>query len=98
MGLCIILRNSKGDILATLCTSYNIQVKPSLAETYALRSEIGLCNDLCLSKVASEVDAKNVFQTINSKKSGHAMDRSLRTLEDFYSEHLCGKLNLFIER
>lgn len=54
VGIRVIARNSKGDILACLGSSINATVKPVMAETMGLRSAMVFCHELGLSYVILE--------------------------------------------
>lgn len=66
VGIGVILRDSAGDILASLCQSYHCAVQPCVAEAHALRRAMEFCEELGFSNVSFEGDSQSIIQAINS--------------------------------
>ncbi|KAF5464210.1 hypothetical protein F2P56_014303 [Juglans regia] len=80
LGIGLIVRNSEGVILFSLCSSKPFSGLPVLAECCALWRVAELCRDLDIKDVLSEGDAKSVIQAISNCKQERSWSREL--LED----------------
>ncbi|KAF5450110.1 hypothetical protein F2P56_014981 [Juglans regia] len=67
MGAGVIIRNEKGEVMATCHAQKQDVVEPALAECYALRTAMDLCRDLNFDKVIFEGDAQIVINAVNNQ-------------------------------
>lgn len=68
MGAVIIMKDGKGEILATLCTS-KLRVSQAITtEIYALWRAMQLCTKLNIYRVIFEGDALVVVKVVNCKE------------------------------
>ncbi|KAF5449835.1 hypothetical protein F2P56_030240 [Juglans regia] len=57
VGLGVIIRNNKGEVMATGCDSKSYVEQPAIAEGWALSKAMELCKDLSFNRVILEGDA-----------------------------------------
>lgn len=65
-GLCVIIRDSAGEIQVSSCCNLRAGYQPAIAEATALRNAMTICNDLGFIQVIFEWDRKRVFKVVNS--------------------------------
>ncbi|KAF5454970.1 hypothetical protein F2P56_024595 [Juglans regia] len=65
MGIEIIIRDDKGEVMAAYCGSKGNVEQPSTAKCFALRKAIELYSDLSLNKVILEGDAQIIVKAVN---------------------------------
>jgi ribonuclease HI len=90
-GLGVVIRDSHGDLLSARCATKQGSLEPSLAEAEAMLLSIQLCQELNISRVIFEGDAKGVVEGINSTEvdrgwMGHVfadIKQELQTLGDW---------------
>ena len=68
MGAGIVMRDSEGEVLVSLCVSKLNVGSPFVAETVALWRALTLCEELNVWEAVFEGDALGVIQAINSKE------------------------------
>ncbi|XP_041027052.1 uncharacterized protein LOC121267270 [Juglans microcarpa x Juglans regia] len=67
MGLGVVLRNEKGEVLACACYKRPPVSDFVMAKTVALWYAVDLCNELGFNKVIFEGDAQLVVEAVNSE-------------------------------
>ncbi|XP_035544636.1 uncharacterized protein LOC118348020 [Juglans regia] len=67
VGLGVVIRNDKGEVMAACCESKSFVDQPAIAEGWALRKAMELCEDLRFNKVIMEGDAQVVVNAVNSQ-------------------------------
>ncbi|XP_040987644.1 uncharacterized protein LOC121235360 [Juglans microcarpa x Juglans regia] len=93
MGIGIVIRDEKGEVMASACYKKQPVKDPTLAESLALWQTVELCNDLGLNKVILEAgDAQAVVNDVNR---GEDQDLSLcgHIIEDIKLAVLRGRHN-----
>ncbi|KAF5468840.1 hypothetical protein F2P56_012956 [Juglans regia] len=65
MGIGIVVRSSRGEVLAVVSAPKSHVCSAFSAECYALLRSIKLCQELCLYQVVLEGDAKAVVDSVN---------------------------------
>ncbi|KAF5481456.1 hypothetical protein F2P56_002104 [Juglans regia] len=72
MGIGILVRNSRGEMLAVVSAPKSHICPAFSAECYALLRSIKLCQELCLYQVVLEGDAKAVVDSVNGYNNSHS--------------------------
>ncbi|KAF5481089.1 hypothetical protein F2P56_001774 [Juglans regia] len=67
VGLGVVIKNDRGEVMAACCESKNFVEQPAIAEGWALRKAMELCEDLKFNKVILEGDAQVVVNAVNSQ-------------------------------
>ncbi|KAF5472463.1 hypothetical protein F2P56_009180 [Juglans regia] len=66
VGVGVVIRDSKGEMLACLCSKFDHNKNPIVAEALALRRDAILCAELGLSDVMLEGDSQLTFNATSS--------------------------------
>ncbi|XP_035550016.1 uncharacterized protein LOC118349461 [Juglans regia] len=72
MGIGIVVRNSRGEVLAVVSAPKSHVCSAFSTECYALLRSIKLCHELCLYQVVLEGDAKVVVDSFNGYNNNHS--------------------------
>lgn len=67
MGIGVIIKNEKGEVIATCCDSRDYVNQLALAECLALRKAMGFCRDLSFNRVILEGDAQVIVNVVKPK-------------------------------
>ncbi|XP_035551149.1 uncharacterized protein LOC118349712 [Juglans regia] len=67
MGMGIVVRDSKGEVIASLCGTKGSVTSPFIAELNALWRTMDFCSELGLQDVIIEGDAKELIDAINTE-------------------------------
>ncbi|KAF5451273.1 hypothetical protein F2P56_026390 [Juglans regia] len=86
MGLGVVMRNEKGEVLACACSRRLPAINYDVAETVALWFAVELCLDLGFNRVTFEGDAQSVVKVVNSREEdlscgGHIIEDIKTILE-----------------
>ncbi|XP_041001550.1 uncharacterized protein LOC121247238 [Juglans microcarpa x Juglans regia] len=77
MGAGVIIRNERGEVMATCHDQKQNVFEPALAECYALRKAMDFCRDLNFDKVTFEGDAQVVINTVNDPVEDLSLNGSI---------------------
>lgn len=69
----VVIRDCKGDVVATLCKPLQTCFSVELTEVFALEHGILFAQELHLTRVIVESDSLNVIQAINEGATGSSM-------------------------
>lgn len=72
MGVGIVVRNAKGEVIAALCNKEEDVSSPLIATTRALWLAINLCMETGLKDVIFEGDAKKIVEEVNNSEENWA--------------------------
>ena len=88
VGVGVILRDERGQVLAAMSKTRHGTLEPSTGEAFAASSAVWFCQDLGVQRVVLEGDAKQIVDAVNSSSTswsrfGHLIDDTRRFLESF---------------
>jgi ribonuclease HI len=88
VGIGVILRDERGQMVAAMSKTRIGILEPSTGEAFAASSAVCFCRDLGVQCVVLEGDAKQIVDTVNSNSAswsrfGHLIDDTRRILESF---------------
>ena len=88
VGMGVILRDERGQVLVAMSKTRNGTLEPSAGEAFAASSAVCFCKDLGVQRVVLEGDAKQIVDAINSSSTswsrfGHLIDDTRWILKCF---------------
>jgi ribonuclease HI len=88
VGIGVILRDERGQVLAAMSKTRNGTLEPSTGEAFATSTAICFCRDIGVQRVVLEGDAKQIVDAVNSNltswsRFGHLIDDTRWILESF---------------
>ncbi|KAF5461926.1 hypothetical protein F2P56_017985 [Juglans regia] len=69
IGIGIVIRDSNGEVMVTVCSRKDHVISPFIAECQALKRSIDLCKELGFGAVMMEGDAKGMIETVLAKEA-----------------------------
>jgi ribonuclease HI len=88
VGLGVILRDERGQMLAAMSKTRIGTLEPSTGEAFVASSAVCFCRDIGVHRVVLEGDAKQIVDAVNANSAswsrfGHLIDDTRRILESF---------------